>query len=66
MFALENEQREVRYALLPADRFVTAAKVDEAAIGAYYAKHGADFMTTETARVRSRSCASTRWPRGCR
>jgi peptidyl-prolyl cis-trans isomerase D len=51
IFALENEQREVQYAVLPADRFVTPAKVDDAAIKAYYASHQAEFMEPEWARV---------------
>jgi len=51
VFALENEEREVRYALLPAQKFVTPAKVDAAAIAAYYAKHSGEFMEPESARV---------------
>jgi peptidyl-prolyl cis-trans isomerase D len=51
IFALENEEREVRYALLPADRFMTAAKVSDAAIEAYYTQHQAEFMNPEWARV---------------
>jgi len=51
IFALENEERQVRFALLPADRFMTPAKVDDAAIKAYYAQHSAEFMNPEWARV---------------
>jgi len=51
VFALENEEREVRYAILPADKFVTPSKVDAAAIEAYYAKHQGEFMNPESARV---------------
>jgi peptidyl-prolyl cis-trans isomerase D len=48
--ALQNEQREVRYAQLPADKFATAP-IDDATIQAYYKAHQAAFMTTESARL---------------
>jgi len=48
--ALQNEQREVRYALLPADKF-PGAPVDDAAIQAYYKAHEAEFMVPESAHL---------------
>jgi peptidyl-prolyl cis-trans isomerase D len=48
--SLENEQREVRYAILPADKF-PGAPVDDAAIGAYYKAHQAEFMNPESAHL---------------
>ena len=48
--ALENEQREVRYAQFPVDKFPGAA-VDDAAVEAYYKAHQASYMTPETAHV---------------
>ena len=46
--ALEDEQREVRVALLPVDRFRTSAVPDEAALAAWYAKNGKSFETPES------------------
>ena len=46
--ALEDEQREVRVALLPIDRFGTSAVPDEAALAAWYAKNGKSFETPES------------------
>lgn len=48
---LEDQQREVRYFVLPADRFAAAVKVDDAAIAAYYKVHQAQFMTPESDRI---------------
>lgn len=48
--ALQNEQREVRYAILPVDKF-PGAPVDDAAIQAYYKAHQAEFMTPESAHL---------------
>ena len=48
--ALQNEQREVRYAQFPVDKFPGAA-VDDAAVEAYYKAHQASYMTPETAHV---------------
>jgi peptidyl-prolyl cis-trans isomerase D len=48
LYNLENEEREVQYALLPADKFAGTDPVDEAAIKAYYDKNGDRFMTTES------------------
>ena len=48
--ALENEQREVRYAVLPVDKFPGPA-IDDAAVQAYYKAHQAEFMTPESAHL---------------
>ena len=47
MRSLEDEQRQVRYALLPVDQFAGSAPIDEKEIAAYYAQHQAQFMTPE-------------------
>jgi peptidyl-prolyl cis-trans isomerase D len=46
--ALEGEEREVRYLVLPADQFKPAAKVDDAAVAAYYKAHQSEYMTPES------------------
>ncbi len=51
MRALQDEQREVRYAVLPPDKFAADAKIDDAAVQAYYKSHSKDFMTPETAHL---------------
>jgi peptidyl-prolyl cis-trans isomerase D len=51
LFALENEQREVRYTVLAPEKFATPAQVSAAAIAAYYADHQALYMNPESARV---------------
>jgi len=48
--SLQNEQREVRYAQFPVDKF-PGATVDDAAVAAYYKAHQATYMTTESAHV---------------
>jgi peptidyl-prolyl cis-trans isomerase D len=47
VYALENEQRELRYALLPADHFLSAVKIDDAKIKAWYDAHPNDYLTPE-------------------
>ena len=49
--ALQNEQREVRYALLSPDQYSADIKVDDAAVQAYYKAHVAQYMTPESARL---------------
>jgi peptidyl-prolyl cis-trans isomerase D len=49
--ALEDEQRQVRYAVLPVDQFAGSAPVDDAAIQAYYQAHQAQFMNPEYVHV---------------
>jgi len=47
---LEDQEREVRYVVLPADKF-PAAPADEAAIEAYYKAHQAQYLTPESAHI---------------
>jgi peptidyl-prolyl cis-trans isomerase D len=49
--ALQNEQREVRYAVLPSEKFEAAKPIDEAAVQAYYKAHQAEYMTPESAHL---------------
>jgi peptidyl-prolyl cis-trans isomerase D len=49
--ALQNEQREVRYALLPPDKYSSDIQVDEPAVQAYYKAHQAQYMTPESAHL---------------
>src|SRR5579862_8295747 len=51
LIELQDQEREVRYMLLPAEHFASAAKVDDAAIAAYYKAHQAQFMTPESAHL---------------
>jgi peptidyl-prolyl cis-trans isomerase D len=51
IYALENEQREVRYALLPAERYAAAAKVDDAQIKTWYDAHPNDYLTPESVQL---------------
>ena len=48
---LEEQEREVRYFVLPVDRFKSAAGVDEAAVQAYYQAHQGQYMTPESAHL---------------
>src|SRR6516164_1964353 len=48
---LEDQQREVRYLVLPADRFHSPATVDDAAVQAYDKAHLAEYMNPESARL---------------
>jgi peptidyl-prolyl cis-trans isomerase D len=43
---LEDQEREVRYAILPAEKF-PGAPADDAAIEAYYKAHQAEYLTPE-------------------
>lgn len=47
LYNLENEEREVQYVELPAEKFAGTEPIDDAAIKAYYDKNGDRFMTTE-------------------
>jgi peptidyl-prolyl cis-trans isomerase D len=49
--ALQNEQREVRYALLPPDKYSAEVQVDDAAVQAYYKAHQGQYMTPESAHL---------------
>ncbi|HEY0767141.1 MAG TPA: peptidyl-prolyl cis-trans isomerase [Steroidobacteraceae bacterium] len=48
---LEEQEREVRYLVLPVERFKSAAGVDEAAVQAYYQAHQGQYMTPESAHL---------------
>ncbi|TLY71669.1 MAG: hypothetical protein E6K47_00825 [Gammaproteobacteria bacterium] len=48
---LEDQEREVRYLVLPLERFKSAALVDEATVQAYYQAHQGQYMTSESARL---------------
>ena len=50
-FALENEQREVRYALLPPAPYVAAVKVSDAQAKAWYDAHPDDYLSKESVRL---------------
>jgi len=47
LYNLENEEREVQFIELPADKFAGTEAFDDAAIKAFYDKNGDRFMTTE-------------------
>ena len=51
IYALENEQRELRYALLNPDHFLAAVKIDDARIKAWYDSHPKDYMSPESVRL---------------
>src|SRR5688572_17238851 len=44
---LENEEREIQYVQIPADKFAGSEQIDEAAVKAYFDKNNDRFMTTE-------------------
>jgi peptidyl-prolyl cis-trans isomerase D len=48
IYGLENEQRDLRYALLPTERYAAAAKIDDASIKAWYDAHPNDYMSPES------------------
>ena len=48
---LQDQQREVRYLLLPADRFRSATAVTDVAVQAYYNEHQAQYMNPESVRL---------------
>lgn len=47
IYALENEQRQVRYAVLPLERYAPS-KIDDAIIQAWYKSHQSDYLTPES------------------
>lgn len=49
--ALRNEEREVEYAVLPAEKFASSAPIEDKAVEAYYEAHKADFMAPEFVRL---------------
>ncbi|MGB9330936.1 MAG: SurA N-terminal domain-containing protein, partial [Steroidobacteraceae bacterium] len=48
---LEDQQREVRYFVLPADKFTVGIKLDDATVAAYYKAHQSQYMTAESDRL---------------
>lgn len=50
-FALENEQRELRFAVLPASRYEAAAKTDEATLAAWHKAHADEYQSPESVRL---------------
>jgi len=50
--ALRDEEREVQYAIIPADRYKSDAPIDAAAIDAYYKAHQADYLVPESVDLR--------------
>ena len=49
--ALQNEQREVRYAVLSPDKYSAAIQVDDKAVEDYYKAHLAQYMTPESVKL---------------
>jgi len=49
--ALQNEEREVRYAQISADKYAADVQVDDAAVQAYYKSREAQYMTAEAVRL---------------
>jgi peptidyl-prolyl cis-trans isomerase D len=49
--ALQNEQREIRYALVSPDKYSSDIQVDDAAVQAYYKAHIGQYMTPESAKL---------------
>jgi peptidyl-prolyl cis-trans isomerase D len=45
--ALQNEQRKLEYAVLPAAKFTSTAPIDDKSVEAYYTAHRAEYMTPE-------------------
>src|SRR6516225_627763 len=48
---LEDQQREVRYLMLPVDRFHSTTAVTDTAVQAYYKEHLAQYMNPESVRL---------------
>ncbi|HTY95067.1 MAG TPA: SurA N-terminal domain-containing protein, partial [Steroidobacteraceae bacterium] len=48
MLDLNNQERQIRFAVLPLDRFAAAVQVTDAAVQAYYDAHRSQFMTPES------------------
>ena len=51
IFALENEQRELRFAVLPGARFEAGVPVEQARIQAWYDAHKDEYQSVESARI---------------
>jgi peptidyl-prolyl cis-trans isomerase D len=50
-FGLENEQREVRYVLLPVAPYAAAVKVDDARAKTWYDAHADEYLSKESVRL---------------
>jgi peptidyl-prolyl cis-trans isomerase D len=50
--ALRDQEREIQYAIVPADRYKSDAPVQPAAIDAYYKAHQADYRVPESVDLR--------------
>jgi peptidyl-prolyl cis-trans isomerase D len=50
--ALREEERQIQYAILPADDFKSDAPIQPAAIEAYYQAHRADYLVPESVELR--------------
>jgi peptidyl-prolyl cis-trans isomerase D len=48
---LQDQEREVRYLVLPAEHYKGAVKIDDAAVQAYYKANQAQYMTAESAHL---------------
>ncbi len=49
--ALENQQREVRYLVLPEDKYAAGYKPDDAAVAAYYKAHEKQYLSNESDKI---------------
>jgi peptidyl-prolyl cis-trans isomerase D len=52
IYALANEQREIRYALLPPEHFQGAVKIDDAKVKAWYDAHQGDYLSPESVHLK--------------
>jgi peptidyl-prolyl cis-trans isomerase D len=48
LHALDDQERQIRYALLPLDKYLAGVQLTDAAIQAYYEAHKAQFMSPES------------------
>jgi peptidyl-prolyl cis-trans isomerase D len=48
---LEDQERELRYLIVPAEQFKSAVSVEDAAVAAYYKAHASQYMTPESDRL---------------
>ena len=51
IYALENEQRQLRLRCCRPDHFQAAAKIDDAKIKSWYDGHPSDYMSPESVRL---------------
>jgi peptidyl-prolyl cis-trans isomerase D len=48
---LEDQERELRYLVLPPEQYKSQVSIDDAAVEAYYKAHSKDFMTVESDKI---------------